>query len=856
MYQALFNRSFSLIISAVLILSVLQIVFASSAHALPSHWLDPSANPTLQGGWTIDSTTYADTNKKPHEECTQRTYVTRPARSGQSQQTVNGCWYRTSMGMIYDKYVVGNGQSIAGEVTDRTNTTNVSNMFHPTARENILLDRYYNGANGSYKFRYNPALTATPRTNGSLAYSITYSDTFTIGFQNSSSLSGYEITYSNNGKYAMFSRNTALARVNLDTKQILTYGAPSGWYSGNPMDSTATVTEDGAYAIVTAGRASHVRWMRVFDLNDCTDSSEYSYITASSTASKCAHRNFNTFIQSSIPSFNYYTAGEFSGNDTITFYHRNGTSSPYTYTQYNMSIESSGGTKYFALGDSLSAGEGAFNYVYPTHETDPKNLCHTSSKSYPYLINDALSLGGFASFACSGATIPNIVGANGVRQDFATDPYSDNQWWHDDYKTTHWWSPGFDNQLSKVKKEKPDILTMSIGINDIGFENKIRSCLTGTPCFNSYEDRKELANEIKGIFTKSVNTYKQLKRAAAPGAKIFVTGYPQIAHPSSAASCGVNVILDSDERQFLNDATDYLNSVVEAAADKAGVYYVDISNSLSGYRLCEGATGSVAVNGLTKGDDFSHGVSTLWQEVFGRESMHPNKLGHQLMRNAIISQTSSFTQAMPAPDSSVTAPAATDTIPLLANVPKNNRTVRSTVYAHGIVNNIVAKTSNLVATVKGSELGTRSGSAFTVELHSMPTSLGTFTSNDNGDIDISAAIPSTVDPGYHTLHIFGKNTDGVDVDIYKEIYVAETEEDWDGDEILNEEDECVMIEPSGIDEDEDGIDDTCDPVIGELIDLDEEEELAAAHSTDRLYQPIVNSRTASIDYKPEEYLIS
>lgn len=844
------KQTTTLIIIVGLLINTLHVTLINTvalADPLPAHWLDTSANPSLQSGETINSATYTDISKKPHEECVQKTYITRPARPGKPQQTTTKCWYKTSMGMVSGNYVVGEGQSIAGQITNRTSEYHL----YPTSNENIILDRYYNGANGSYKFRYSPSLVATIRSDGSLAYAITYESTFTIGFENNSSLSGYDITYSDDGTYAMFSRNTTLARVNLNTKQILTYSAPSGWYSGNPMDTTASISDDGTYAVVTAGRVSSIRWMRVFDLNDCQEG-EYSHIRPGGTNSNCTHRNFKTFIESSIPSFSYYTAGEFVDDDTIAFYHRVG-SSAYTYTKYTMSIGGSGGSKYFALGDSLSSGEGAFNYVYPTAETSPKNQCHTSSKSYPYLINDQLSLSGFASFACSGATIPNIVGANGVRTDFASDPYSDNQWYHEDYETTHYWSPGFDNQLKKVRKEKPNIVTISIGINDIGFEKKISDCLNRGTCYESYEDRKELANEMKSIFNKSVNTYKRLKSVAAPNAKIYILGYPQVVDPSNLANCANNVRLNADERQFVYDATQYLNSVVEAAANKAGAYYVDIEDALDGYKHCEGSTGGVAVNGLTKGDDVSLGYLSLWQEVIGKETYHPNKLGHQLLRNAVISQTNSFTQTMPAPDSTITAPVVTDTMPLLNNAPKNNRAVKNTVYAHGIVNNIVVKTSNLVAAIKGSEFSTRSGSTFTAELHSTPVSLGTFTSDDNGDIDISAAIPNTVEPGFHTLHVYGKDVDGNDIDIYKNIYVAETEDDWDGDEILNDEDECVMIEPSGIDEDEDGIDDACDPIIGELIDLDEEEELVF---TNRPEEYILNTLATRADYRPEEYLIS
>lgn len=81
--------------------------------------------------------------------------------------------------------------------------------------------------------------------------------------------------------------------------------------------------------------------------------------------------------------------------------------------------------KYLALGDSYSSGEGdteknkSINQKYYASETDkngdtsngiPREKCHVSTRSYPYLLASSMTLGRgesrqWGTVACSGATI-------------------------------------------------------------------------------------------------------------------------------------------------------------------------------------------------------------------------------------------------------------------------------------------------------------------------------------------------------------------------------------------------------------------------------------------------------------------
>src|SRR5690606_13217434 len=76
-------------------------------------------------------------------------------------------------------------------------------------------------------------------------------------------------------------------------------------------------------------------------------------------------------------------------------------------------------------------------------------------------------------------------------------------------------------------------------------------------------------------------------------------------------------------------------------------------------------------------------------------------------------------------------------------------------------------------------------------------------------------VPSSLPPGFHTIHIVGKDLANKEQVLYKTIYVAASEEDYDGDGVLNSDEQCLAVEPSGEDIDRDGVDDACD---GEITD--------------------------------------
>lgn len=416
----------------------------------------------------------------------------------------------------------------------------------------------------------------------------------------------------------------------------------------------------------------------------------------------------------------------------------------------------------------------------------------------------------------------NILGTNKLSLSAVNTSWSTNQFMvhptsSENTSSLGSWLPGYFSQKSYVSRMNPSVITLGIGGNDMGFSSKIEKCvspLSENECYSSYEDRYELVTEIYNQYDKLVKTYQEVKRTAAPGTKVYVTGYPYLADTSGEVGCGKNVWLNANELKVANTVVAELNLTIERAAGFAGVKYVDVSGGLEGYRLCERLDHLTAVNGMTAGDDFALGT-------IGRESFHPNQLGHQLLKSAIKTETSNLTAAMPTPSSASTKPII-NTSDSFFSVAADSRTIRKTIQEANQETLRVNLTEQLEGSVDGSKPGLRANTSYTIELHSTPTSLGTFTSDDIGNLDFTATIPNTVEPGVHTLHIFGTNVDGQAIDIYRTINVGYSATDFDGDGINDDVDEC-NLPLSEEDLDEDGLDDACDPVIGDPVLPDDEE---------------------------------
>ena len=205
--------------------------------------------------------------------------------------------------------------------------------------------------------------------------------------------------------------------------------------------------------------------------------------------------------------------------------------------------------EYVALGDSYSSGEG--------NPPFSRGDCHLSLLSWPYTVGNDYPNGQIqltTNLACSGA-----------HTDALFHPFH-----------------GQPSELDQLKVWRADILTITIGGNDVGFGKVLLNCFL-LDCVHDGRMAKADA-DIRKLRSRLVYVFGRLKKSET-AARIYVVGYPRI-FPSSqwqALNCGW---LEPEERKALNDATVLLDQVERSAAQAVGVNYISTLNALNNHELC------------------------------------------------------------------------------------------------------------------------------------------------------------------------------------------------------------------------------------------------------------------------------
>lgn len=248
--------------------------------------------------------------------------------------------------------------------------------------------------------------------------------------------------------------------------------------------------------------------------------------------------------------------------------------------------------RYVALGDSYSAGEGLAENNGPyIAGGDPD--CHRHSRGYPPLFRFGSSPPALNFFACSGAKTENI------------------------------WSVPQDQepvQLSHPEvNAQTELVTMTVGGNDIDFIAALRRCATGlTVCDQDEEFRQEVYRKIQDeLPPKLADTYQAIKLKVDPQTVVVVLGFPQLfPDESQEQQCAQLVGFQSSEQEFLRDATFRLRDVIRREAERAGFHFDDVIPDFTGHAPCD-----------EEGADWTNAyeVDGGW---IGDAPFHPNALGH------------------------------------------------------------------------------------------------------------------------------------------------------------------------------------------------------------------------------------
>jgi len=275
-------------------------------------------------------------------------------------------------------------------------------------------------------------------------------------------------------------------------------------------------------------------------------------------------------------------------------------------------------TSWVALGDSYSSGEGSPVDVSPAW-VYPK--CHRSSFSWPYLLADmhsqSLSLIGDA--ACSGATTVAI-----------NNPYSDpyDSSGHHQTLGVSYEQP----QINVIKADKPKLVTITIGGNDLGFGPILQSCYLDGIDVNTYDpfaqdcvqdgtiqDASGYLSTMKGILARA---YQGIVDNLPSGATLAIVGYPNLfpSRFSQANHCSwmdIEVYRALSELQANFDTM--MGEAVSAVVTTGGtrIAYLPMGDIFPGQELC---TSNSVINPIEAG---------------GPGNAHPNAIGQLIYARAV-----------------------------------------------------------------------------------------------------------------------------------------------------------------------------------------------------------------------------
>ncbi len=444
---------------------------------------------------------------------------------------------------------------------------------------------------------------------------------------------------------------------------------------------------------------------------------------------------------------------------------------------------------YLAMGDSFSSGEGETSDKYYADITNTTNeKCHLSTRSYPYVLSRLLGLDPFyvKSVACSGATTSDLIGENinywgqGGRLINGSVDKSSTIKTISQTEARENFIPGRVTQETFTTSYKPKFMTVGIGGNDVGFMEKLKTCISLGTCewAQAGGERYATAQEIGRLYDTLVSTYQKL-HSDSPTTIIYAIGYPKVI--KSDGNCGLlyGSLLDDKEREFMNQGIIYLNQVIRAAASRAGVGYVDIADSLGEKVLC-GDDKDTAMNAIRTGDDEKI-IDTL-PKIIGHESFHPNPLGHNLVANTIYKYLGMFNIYLnqscvsdlvicPNPSSIKPSPSSYWS----QEVPDTRQ-----ISQHFVSNEFKGKSrDNREGEINIDNGAFSPDSDISIEIHSDPIVLGYFKSDELGGFTGAISIPDGVPDGYHTIHTKGTSFGGDPLDFYQIIYIGEYQTDSD-----------------------------------------------------------------------------
>ncbi len=442
------------------------------------------------------------------------------------------------------------------------------------------------------------------------------------------------VNISNNGKWMIAElKEVGIVRFNLVDGTHLRIYPDILEHRTAPVSSSELAIDDSGNNVFHVGLNAYIGMYRID--NNCGDKK----LINEPLDNKCHRDDINP--DKIIWSMNYSTTPSFIGSegDSVKFYSLS--TDPYLkYRKVHISGVGSNTSSLdlLSLGDSFTSGEGETNDNFYINGTNTeKEKCHLSSRSYPYLIGQALlrPSNKVRSVACSGAVTQDITGHASYKgqrnrlKDLTSSAVTIENLRSEAKQN---FVPGRVEQQYFIKANRPKTVIVGIGGNDSGLMSKLNECALPNTCGWAENDelKASVGKEIKSLFGKLTNIYKKMKEDSSKS-QIYAIGYPQIISSVPACRNLIGIMFNQKERIFINESLSYLNNIIEQSAINAGVKYLDIENAFGDNILCEQTT-TPAMNGIRFGDDIQ--VLNMGKHI-GSESFHPTPFGHEMIANYI-----------------------------------------------------------------------------------------------------------------------------------------------------------------------------------------------------------------------------
>jgi len=222
---------------------------------------------------------------------------------------------------------------------------------------------------------------------------------------------------------------------------------------------------------------------------------------------------------------------------------------------------SASAASYVSLGDSYAAGPFIPNPVLPLG-------CLKSDHNYPHLA--APSIGSLKDPSCSGAKTNDMTNPQSVEIDGPNPP-----------------------QFNSLEAGT-EVVSVTIGGNDIGFSEIAQSCITfnpfSSPCKDKYDagGKDQIAERIAATAPK-VAAVLQGIHSHSPKARVYVVNYPAI-FPETGSGCWPQMPISFSDAPYLRAKQQQLNAMLATQAANNGAKLANWYQASIGHDACKSSS--------------------------------------------------------------------------------------------------------------------------------------------------------------------------------------------------------------------------------------------------------------------------